>query len=227
MVSSQLTVSETERGSSFHSLADRNDAHSARVVIVELGYVGLPFAMTFGRAGFEVTGIDLDPSKVSALKSGRSYITDLADSEIRTAIEERRFTVTSDLNCISGLDSVSICVPTPLRKTKDPDLSFVISAVDAIASRLHPGQLIVLESTTYPGTTEEIALPRLLESGLHVGDDFFLAYSPERVPRQRQVHHEQHSQSRRRRYGSVRATGFTALRKSGLRCHDGLIHSSR
>ncbi len=152
----------------------------ARVGVIGLGYVGLPLALALERAGFAVTGIDIDESKIQSLASGRSYVTDVTDAEVREAAR-RRFAATADLEAISTLDAMSICVPTPLRKTRDPDLSHVVAAVEAIRRRLRRGQLIVLESTTYPGTTEELVLPILQESGLQVGEDFFLAYSPERV----------------------------------------------
>jgi len=154
---------------------------SARFGVIGLGYVGLPLGLTLSEAGFDVTGIDIDTSRVESILAGHSYITDVRDAEIEKAVREKRFRVTTDLSQIAGLDAVSICVPTPLRKTKDPDMSYVISAADAIARELHRGQLVILESTTYPGTTEELILPALEARGLKVGEDFFLAYSPERV----------------------------------------------
>ena len=154
---------------------------TARFGVIGLGYVGLPLGLTLSDAGFNVTGIDIDTNRVDAIVAGRSYITDISDHELQKAIAERRFRATTDLSELRNLDAVSICVPTPLRKTKDPDMSYVISAADAIAKQLRPGQLIILESTTYPGTTEELILPTLEAGGLRVGRDFFLAYSPERV----------------------------------------------
>src|SRR5207302_9146301 len=142
---------------------------------------GLPLALTLSESGFNVTGIDIDTNRVDAILAGRSYITDVSDKELRSATLAKRFAATTDLSEIRNLDAVSICVPTPLRKTKDPDMSYIISAADAIAKELRPGQLIILESTTYPGTTEELVLPALEAHGLKVGEDFFLAYSPERV----------------------------------------------
>ena len=156
-------------------------AKTARFGVIGLGYVGLPLGLTLSDAGFNVTGIDIDTNRVDAIAAGRSYITDVSDKELQNAIAEKRFRATTDLSEIRNLDAVSICVPTPLRKTKDPDMSYVISAADAIARELRPGQLIILESTTYPGTTEELVLPTLEAGGLRVGEDFFLAYSPERV----------------------------------------------
>ncbi|HMF00710.1 MAG TPA: nucleotide sugar dehydrogenase [Terriglobia bacterium] len=149
--------------------------------VIGLGYVGLPLGLTFSEAGFNVTGIDIDTKRIEAILAGRSYITDVDEKDIQQAIRNKRFRVTRDLSEIRNLQAVSICVPTPLRKTKDPDMSYVIAAADAIAKELRPGQLIILESTTYPGTTEELILPALEARGLKVGQDFFLAYSPERV----------------------------------------------
>jgi UDP-N-acetyl-D-glucosamine dehydrogenase len=154
---------------------------TAQFGVIGLGYVGLPLALTLSDAGFNATGIDIDRSRVDAIVAGRSYITDIRDAELQKAIRDKRFRATTDLSQIRNLDAVSICVPTPLRKTKDPDMSYVISAADAIASELRPGQLVILESTTYPGTTEELILPTLEARALKVGEDFFLAYSPERV----------------------------------------------
>ncbi|MBI4459410.1 MAG: nucleotide sugar dehydrogenase, partial [Acidobacteria bacterium] len=165
----------------YQALENKIRTHEALLGVIGLGYVGLPLALTFGRAGFQVMGLDVDERKISALNEGRSYITDIADSEIASALGDRRLMPTADLEKLSELDAISICVPTPLRKTKDPDLSYIMAAVEAVAERLRPGQLIVLESTTYPGTTEQLVLPRLEETGLRAGVDFFLAFSPERV----------------------------------------------
>jgi UDP-N-acetyl-D-glucosamine dehydrogenase len=165
----------------FSELKTKIQQRQARVAIIGLGYVGLPLALALGEVGFIVTGLDIDPKKIAALRAGKSYITDISDSELGQALSEKRLIPTSDLDALEALDTITICVPTPLRKTKDPDLSFIMSATDAIATRLRRGQLIILESTTYPGTTEELVLTRLQETGLRVGKDFFLAYSPERV----------------------------------------------
>jgi UDP-N-acetyl-D-glucosamine dehydrogenase len=153
----------------------------AKFGVIGLGYVGLPLGLTLSDAGIDVTGIDIDTNRVNAIKAGRSYITDISDQELQKAISEKRFRATSDLSEIAKLDAVSICVPTPLRKTKDPDMSYIVAAADAIAKVIRPGQLIILESTTYPGTTEELVRPVLEASGLKVGEDIFLAFSPERV----------------------------------------------
>jgi UDP-N-acetyl-D-glucosamine dehydrogenase len=154
---------------------------SARVGVVGLGYVGLPLVVEFARSGFESIGIDLDTKKVSAINGGISYIPDTPSADVLSLTSSGRLSATTNFSVVSGLDTINICVPTPLRKTKDPDLSFVISAVQAIADFLHPGMLIVLESTTYPGTTEEVVQPILERRGLKAGVDFFLAFSPERV----------------------------------------------
>ncbi len=155
--------------------------HSARIGIIGMGYVGLPLAAEFGRAGFKVDGIDLDSSKVREIVAGRSYIPDVPDAEVSALVDAGRLSATTDFEIIKKLDVVVTCVPTPLRKTRDPDISYIVSALEEIARRLHKGMLIVLESTTYPGTTEEVMLPGLSETGLKVGKDFFLAFSPERV----------------------------------------------
>jgi UDP-N-acetyl-D-glucosamine dehydrogenase len=162
-------------------LLQKINRRQARVGIIGLGYVGLPLAVEFARAGFSVTGFDVDRQRTEQANSGNSYIDDVHDERLWHQVESGRFRATNNFAELSDLDTVSICVPTPLRKTKDPDLSYVIQAVDAVADYLHRGQLVVLESTTYPGTTEEVLLPRLERSGLRVGEDFFLAFSPERV----------------------------------------------
>ena len=149
--------------------------------VIGLGYVGLPLALEIASAGFKVVGIDLDQNKIAALKTGRSYIGDVADETIAGEMETGRFLPTADFAVLRDVDTVSICVPTPLSKSRDPDISFILSATEKIRKYLHPGQLIVLESTTYPGTTDELILPELESSGLRVGEDFFLAFSPERI----------------------------------------------
>ncbi len=163
------------------SLIDKIEQKSARLGIIGMGYVGLPLALEFCKAGFDVTGIDLDKKKIDSIKNGKSYIEDATDSDIAAAVGQGRLHATTDFSVLQQLDTVSICVPTPLRKTKDPDISYILSATQMIAKYLHKGQLIVLESTTYPGTTEEIILPELESKGLKAGVDFFLAFSPERI----------------------------------------------
>jgi UDP-N-acetyl-D-glucosamine dehydrogenase len=155
---------------------------TAHVAVLGLGYVGLPLATVFAEAGFRVTGIDPDQQKVEALNRGESYIKDVSTEEVGRLVSSGKLSGTTDFTALADVDAVSICVPTPLRKTGDPDLSFIVTASEQLARFLHPGMVIVLESTTYPGTTREILLPRLSEiSGLTVGQDFFLAFSPERV----------------------------------------------
>jgi len=163
------------------SLADRIAARSARVGVIGLGYVGLPLAVEFARAGFTTVGIDVDARKTEAVNQGTSYIPDVPTEEVARLVASGRLSATTDAAVLAGLDTVNICVPTPLRKTKDPDMSFVVSAVEKVAAHLHPGMLVILESTTYPGTTEELMQPMLEAHGLKAGVDFFLAFSPERV----------------------------------------------
>ncbi|MGB7219652.1 MAG: nucleotide sugar dehydrogenase [Vicinamibacterales bacterium] len=153
----------------------------ARVGVIGLGYVGLPLAVEFARAGFHVTGFDVDTTKADEINAGRSYIPDVAQAELAEVVKSGHLRATSDLTQLGEMDVADICVPTPLRKTKDPDLSYVVKALEAVCARLKAGQLVVLESTTYPGTTDEVALPMLEASGLKADKDFFLAFSPERV----------------------------------------------
>jgi UDP-N-acetyl-D-glucosamine dehydrogenase len=162
-------------------LRRRIEARTARAGIIGLGYVGLPLAVELARAGFGTTGLDLDPNKVAAVNAGHSYIPDVAGSDVEALVAAGRLRATSDYRAVADLDTVNICVPTPLRKSKDPDMSFVVSAAEAVAEHLHRGMLVMLESTTYPGTTEELVQPLLERTGLQAGVDFFLAFSPERV----------------------------------------------
>lgn len=156
--------------------------HSARIGILGLGYVGLPLASAFGEAGFQITGVDPDPRKVNSVNKGESYVQDVPSEQIAKLLKLGRLSATIDFSVLRNCDAVSICVPTPLRKTGDPDMSFINSATEEMAKYMHPGMIIVLESTTYPGTTREVLLPKLgKEKGLIVGKDFFLAFSPERV----------------------------------------------
>ena len=155
---------------------------SARVAILGLGYVGLPLATIFAEAGFTVVGVEPDQAKVDMLRSGKSYVQDVPTENLAKLIESGKLSATTDFSVLANADAISICVPTPLRKTGDPDLSYILVATDELAKYMHPGVVVVLESTTYPGTTREILLPKLTEhTGLKVGEDFFLAFSPERV----------------------------------------------
>ena len=163
-------------------LIERLQTRNAKVAILGLGYVGLPLAAVFAECGFEVIGIDPDQRKVDIVNSGKSYIKDVPSEQVARLVADGKLIATSDFEALEEADAVSICVPTPLRKTGDPDLSYILDATSELAEHIHPGMVIVLESTTYPGTTREILLPQLSdESGLEVGKDFFLAFSPERV----------------------------------------------
>ena len=163
-------------------LINKLQKKEARVAVLGLGYVGLPLAVVFAESGFKVTGIDPIQEKVDALNQGKSYVLDISDTQVRKLVDSGRLTATTDFSALKEIDAVSICVPTPLRKTGDPDLSYILSVADSLQQYLHPGMVIVLESTTYPGTTRELILAKLCEkSGLEVGKDFFLAFSPERV----------------------------------------------
>jgi UDP-N-acetyl-D-glucosamine dehydrogenase len=162
-------------------LRDRIRSRKARTGVVGLGYVGLPLAVELAKAGFHATGIDLDQRKVQLINDGRSYIPDVATADVQALHSTGRLDATTDFAVVRDLDTVNICVPTPLRKTKDPDMSYIVSAVEGIAKYLHPGMLVILESTTYPGTTEEVVQPMLEATGLKAGVDFFVAFSPERV----------------------------------------------
>ncbi|MBI1747038.1 MAG: nucleotide sugar dehydrogenase [Acidobacteria bacterium] len=164
-----------------HELEKKLRTKTAVVSVIGLGYVGLPLITEFARSGFRTVGFDVDESKVDRINRGESYITDVPADDLRALVKDRRLRATGDREALRAVDTISICVPTPLRKTKDPDISFVLKALDVVKSVLHPGMLIVLESTTYPGTTNELALPELESTGLKVGKDFCLAFSPERI----------------------------------------------
>ncbi len=163
------------------TLKSRIASGEARVGILGLGYVGLPLAVEFGAAGLSVVGFDLSEAKVAKLNQGESYIQDVDGARLKGLVDKGLVKATTDFTRIRECDALIICVPTPLSKTKDPDLSMVVSATGRIAENMRAGQLVVLESTTYPGTTDELILPMLSEKGLKVGTDFFLAFSPERV----------------------------------------------
>jgi UDP-N-acetyl-D-glucosamine dehydrogenase len=163
------------------SLLEKIQAREARAGVVGLGYVGLPLAIEFARAGLTTLGIDLDARKVDEINAGHSYIPDVPTVDVAQLRLSGRLSATTDFSVVRDLDTLNICVPTPLRKTKDPDMSYIVSAAEQIAKYLHPGLLVVLESTTYPGTTAELLLPMFEATGLKAGRDFFLAFSPERV----------------------------------------------
>ena len=163
------------------ALSEKLQNRHATAAVIGLGYVGLPLAMEIASAGFNVIGLDLDRNKIATLKQGKSYILDVSDQIVAEMMQSGRFTPTTDFSALGDADTVSICVPTPLSKSRDPDISFILAATAEIRKYLHANQLIVLESTTYPGTTDELILPELESSGLRVGKDFFLAFSPERI----------------------------------------------
>jgi len=162
-------------------LRKKIELKKAKVGVIGLGYVGLPLALEFAKAGFRVVGIDVDSAKVKSVNMGHSHITDIADEELSDIIKKKRFRATADYGTIANLDVVIICVPTPLRKTKEPDLSYIIDASEGLAKHLRRGTLVSLESTTYPGTTEEAVLPILVKGGRRLDKDFFLVFSPERI----------------------------------------------
>ena len=163
------------------TLSDKIRTHQARVGVIGLGYVGLPLAVEFAKAGLTTVAFDVDVQKVKAIRRGESYIGDVPAEEVRAVTQAGRLIATDDFSELARVDTLDICVPTPLRKTGDPDLSYIVSAVDEIANHLHAGQLVILESTTYPGTVEEVVRPKLESAGLQAGVDFYLAFSPERI----------------------------------------------
>ena len=165
----------------FDTLKNKILSKKAKIGVIGLGYVGLPLAMAFAKKGFKVCGIDVDKDRISRLKKGQSYILDLKPSEIVALQKNGSLVVTSDISHVERLDAFIICVPTPLLKTKEPDVSFIVSATEMIKKHMKHGQVIVLESTTYPGTTDEIVLPILESTGLKECKDFYLAFSPERI----------------------------------------------
>ena len=170
-----------ELKTSKQQLEEKIRSRTARAGIVGLGYVGLPLGVELAKAGFRVTGIDIGESKVERVNAGDSYVLDVPAATLGPLVSAGKLGATTDFSVIRDLDTINICVPTPLRKTKDPDMSYIDAACREIANYIHPGMLIILESTTYPGTTDEFVLPMLEKSGLRVGHDFFLCFSPERV----------------------------------------------
>jgi UDP-N-acetyl-D-glucosamine dehydrogenase len=167
--------------SHFEDLRRKIESHQAHVGVVGLGYVGLPLVVELAHAGFCVTGIDVQASKVEAINRGESYVQDVPTEALKPLVEAGKVRATTDFAAVTQLDTINICVPTPLRKTKDPDMSYIVNSCQEIAKYFHPGLLVILESTTYPGTTDELMLPMFEQSGLQVGKDFFLCFSPERV----------------------------------------------
>lgn len=165
----------------FSGLKKSLKSKKAKIAVVGLGYVGLPLAHAFAEKGLSVTGVDVDSGRVKSILSGKSYIADLSSSDLKKRVKSKKLTASTDFDVLGKADAVIVCVPTPLNRFKDPDISFIVSVTEAIARRLRKGQLIVLESTTYPGTTEEIILPALAKSGFKAGRDFFLCFSPERI----------------------------------------------
>jgi len=160
---------------------DRIDQRALDICVVGLGYVGLPLALAFAEAGFKVTGLDVNAARVDELNAGDSYIADVDGAALRQEVEAGRLRATTDAAAIADMDVVVICVPTPLSKTRDPDVSYILAAAEQVARHFHPGMLVVMESTTYPGTTEEVLLPTLAVNGAEAGRDFYLAFSPERI----------------------------------------------
>ncbi|MEO5619003.1 MAG: nucleotide sugar dehydrogenase [Candidatus Eisenbacteria bacterium] len=169
------------RGGPAEVLLQRIERRTAHVSVIGLGYVGLPLAVEMAQAGFTVTGIDIDEARVKRLQRGDSYIQDVPTKNVRALVKSGKLRATTDFGALRRADTVNICVPTPLSKQRDPDVSYIVAATEQVKKFLHKGQLVILESTTYPGTTDELLLPMLSQSGLKVGKDFFLAFSPERV----------------------------------------------
>ena len=165
----------------FDELSEKISSKSIRAGVIGLGYVGLPLAVEFAKTGVAVVGFDVDREKIDSILRGESYISDVDSEAVSRVVSDGTLVATTDFSQLAAVDTINICVPTPLRKTKDPDLSYVIKAVEQIASYLRPGQVVILESTTYPGTVTEVVQPRLEKNGLRAGTDFFLAFSPERV----------------------------------------------
>jgi len=165
----------------YQSLLTSIMQRTARIGVIGLGYVGLQLAVEWAKTGFLVTGIDIEPERVAMCQGGTSWIADVPSAILASLVQEGRITATADMSALAELAVVVICVPTPLNKTREPDISAVLQATEAIMTYLHPGQLVILESTTYPGTTDEVVLPYLQQAGLTIGKDFFLAFSPERI----------------------------------------------
>ncbi len=163
------------------SFLEKLKTKDTQFCVIGLGYVGLPLAVEVANVGIKVTGIEIDPVKVEKITKGENYIGDVKDAELKAAVDKGLIVATTDFSVINDMDVVSICVPTPLNKLKDPDMSFITSALEEIEKYMHKDLVVILESTTYPGTTREYMMPRLEKSGLKCGEDFYLAFSPERV----------------------------------------------
>ena len=163
------------------ALAEKIETRTARVAVIGQGYVGLPLALEYARAGFPAVGIDNDPDRIAALNLGQSPTPDVTDAELRELLAAGTYRATGDFKTLAQSDVVIICVPTPLRKSKDPDISYVVAAAEQTAVNFRPGQLVVLESTTYPGTTDELLIPMLAQRGAKIGETAFVAFSPERI----------------------------------------------
>lgn len=178
-----LTVEKviTAEDSIARNLKDKIENHEAKIGVIGLGYVGLPLAVEKAKVGFSVIGFDINPARVDRVNAGDNYIGDVKDEDLKEIVRKDLLTASTDFSRLSACDVVIICVPTPLTITRDPDISYIQASTEEIAKYLRPGQIITLESTTYPGTTEQVILPLLEETGLKVGRDFFLAFSPERV----------------------------------------------
>jgi len=171
------------------ALLEKIERREAVMSVIGLGYVGLPLAVEFAKEGYQIVGVDLDREKVRLLNEGISYIPDIPTEEVKPLVESGLLCATSDYSVLKDVDAISICVPTPLRKTKDPDMSFIIAAAEEIAKYCHPGLLIVLESTTYPGTTDELIIPSIVKNGFKLGEDVFVCFSPERIDPGNQKYH--------------------------------------
>ncbi len=185
-------MSNQELNDMFRHLRKKIEARTAHIAIIGMGYVGLPLSFEFINAGFRVAGIDVNINKVNLLNQGKSDISNISDNQLARVIKQKKLSVINSYSVLEDIDIIAICVPTPLNKTKDPDVSFILSSVEEVKKHLRHGQLVILESTTYPGTTEELLLPILEETGLKVGQDFFLAFSPERVD-PGNIHYDTHN----------------------------------
>ncbi len=163
------------------ALLEKIESRTATLSVIGLGYVGLPLAVGFAKEGYKVIGIDLDQEKIRLLNAGVSYIPDITTDEVKDLVDRGLLSATDDFSILETVDAISICVPTPLRKTKDPDMSYIIAAAEQIEKYSHSGLLIVLESTTYPGTTDELIIPQIVRNGYKIGEDVFICFSPERI----------------------------------------------